>query len=63
MHERWGGRIGNDPSGNPMTWPSANGFTHINEDGALSDALRNVFVPARRADFLATFGSSWVTPP
>ncbi|HEY4177049.1 MAG TPA: hypothetical protein VGM90_09470 [Kofleriaceae bacterium] len=36
-----------DPLGGGLSWPASLGFTHINEQGALSPALRNAFLPHR----------------
>lgn len=40
-----------DPTsiGGGLAWPSSNGFTHVEENGFLSQALRCVFLPHRQA--------------
>ncbi len=35
--------------GGGLTWPSSLGFVHVDEDGRLSQALRDVFLPHRKA--------------
>jgi hypothetical protein len=37
------------PIGGGLTWPASNKFTHVNEDGTRSPALRCVFLPHRQA--------------
>jgi hypothetical protein len=37
--------------GGGVRWPSSIGFVHIDENGSISPALTNVFLPARLTKF------------
>lgn len=49
------------PVGGGLTWPHSNKFTHVNEDGTRSQALRCVFLPHRQSvgiGFLQSCGAA-----
>lgn len=42
------------PDGSLLSqWPKSQGFTHINDKGELSPALKDVFIPIRQHDFIS----------